>query len=300
MLAGAGVSCSTGIESTKKIRMTKDDLRLMEKSDEQKLASSITGAPLSEWQPGKRFMATSERTLYVFEPSGIAARQDHGDFKGKVLQYSGMENSVTPDLKEECVLLFTDGTDTYRYPTGKTQTEALREVDSSKIPLMSDLSLIEVWQKKLTGMTLWTRSNLWYDKNGDREPGLKFEKVKVEEVIPTTGDFPMMVKIRIGNGQEAYLHMNYTSDMADSRNFSAIFYLNDPKDKYPQISEENWDLIKQGKIGLGMTKDECRLSLGNPDELDAGHTTSNTVDIWQYSNGTYLIFNDGLLTRFRQ
>ena len=49
-----------------------------------------------------------------------------------------------------------------------------------------------------------------------------------------------------------------------------------------------------------MTKDECRLSLGNPDELQSGHNTSQTLDIWQYSDGTYLFFSDGILTNFRQ
>lgn len=280
--------------------MSKDDLKLMEKSDEQKLATSIGGTPLSEWSVGKPFMATSDRTLYVFDPASIPFGQNDSTLKGKTLTYAGRENILTPDLKEECVLLFTCDGNTYRYASGKTETEALKEIDSSKLPLMSDLELIDNWNEKLTGMTLWTKSNLWYDKTGARKSGLRFEKIKVAGIKPATGVFPMMVKIIDKTGDESYLIMNYTSDMADSRSFSDLFYLTDPQKRYPQISDENWELIKQGRIGLGMTKEECRLSLGNPDELDAGHNTSNTVDIWQYSNGTYLIFNDGLLTRYRQ
>lgn len=292
------LSCSTGIESTKKIRISKEDMKLLTKTDEENLASSISGSPLSQWQLGKPFMATSDRTLYVFEPSGTNSGQE--SLKGNALYYEGTDIIQTPDLKEECVILFSDGNSTYRYLTGKTKAEAFSDIDSSKIPLMSDINLIEKWHNKLIGMTLWTKSNLWYDKEGDRITGLKFEEITVEGIIATTGDFPMMVKIRDKNGKVAYLSMNYTSDLADSRNFSAVFFLSDPKNKYPQISQENWNLIKQSKIGLGMTKEECRLSLGNPDEIESGHNTSHTLDVWQYTNGTYLIFSDGVLTRFRQ
>lgn len=291
-------SCSTGIESTKKIRMSKEDMKLLTKTDEENLAASISGTPLSKWEYGKQFLATSDRTLYVFEPSGTYTSQE--SLKGKTLHYAGTENIQTADLKEECVLLFSDGNTTYRYLTGKTEAEALIDIDSSKIPLMSDITLIENWRDKLTGMTLWTKSNLWYDKDGNRTSGLKFEEITVEDVLPTTGDFPMKVKIKDTNGKEAYMSMNYTSDLADSRNFSALFFLSDPKNKYPQISAENWNLIKRSKIGIRMTKEECRLSLGNPDELESGHNTSHTMDIWQYANGTYLIFSDGILSRFRQ
>ncbi|MDE7096016.1 MAG: hypothetical protein K2O47_00810, partial [Muribaculaceae bacterium] len=169
-----------------------------------------------------------------------------------------------------------------------------------RLPLLADLELIEKWKEKINGKTLWTKSNLWYDRHGERCPGQKFAKVKVTDVLPTTGDFPMKVRICRRQGEEAYLQMNYTSDMFDSRNFASVFFLTDPKNNYPQISEENWDLIKDGKVGSGMTKDECKLALGNPDEVNSGHNHSQTMDIWQYANGTYLIFTDGLLTRFRQ
>ena len=94
--------------------------------------------------------------------------------------------------------------------------------------------------------------------------------------------------------------MNYTSDLHDSRSFSALFYLSDPKRRYPQITQENWALIQEGKVGLGMTKEECKLAIGNPDEVRSGHNRAQIMDIWQYSNGTYLFFADGLLNEYRQ
>ncbi len=279
--------------------MNKEDLRQMTKSEEQIFASQIEGIPLKEWKPGKEFMAMSVRTAYIFDPTSGDDRYS-GTMEGKKLYYVGYESHVNPDLKDECVLKFSDGTAPFAYSTGKSTEEALEEIYSSKLPLLSDLDLIRQWKEKLEGKTLWTKSNLWYDDSGNRKDGLRYAEVKVLDVVPTTGDFPMNVKIVCGVDDYANIRMNYTSDKADSRNFAAVFFLSDPKSRYPNISDENWELIQSGKVGKGMTKDECRLSIGNPDEVQSGHSTSSTLDIWQYSDGTYLLFSDGLLTNFRQ
>lgn len=280
--------------------MSKEDVKQMAKSEEQTFASGIHGTPLSSWEKGKEFLAMNERSQYIFDPSSLPYGQEELKLEGKSLNYAGLETRINPDLREECIILFTDGSNVYRYPTGKTTSQAMEEIDSSKLPLLSDADLIDEWKKKINGKTLWTKSNLWYNEKGDRELGQKFAKVKVLDVIPSTGDFPMNVKISTPVGGEAYLHMNYTSDLHDSRDFAALFYLNDPKTRYPQISDENWAMIQKGKLSLGMTKEECKLAIGTPDELNSGHSQSQTMDFWQYSNGTYLIFTDGLLTRFRQ
>ncbi|MDE7345234.1 MAG: hypothetical protein K2N48_00650, partial [Muribaculaceae bacterium] len=279
---------------------TKEDVKLMAKTPEQTFAESIQGEPLSQWKKGRSFIAMSDRTLYIFEPTGLDNENYIETFKGKTLTFTGLDSHINPDLREECVILFSDGKRSFRYKTGKTTEAALIEIDSSKLPLISDEVLIEQWKEKITGKTLWTKSNLWYDLTGDRMPGLKFAKIKVEEVIPATGDFPMNVRISGPDGRSGFLHMNYTSDIHDSRDFAAIFSLSDPKNRYPHIIDENWKLIQQGKVGDGMTKEECKLAIGNPDEVRSGHNRSQTMDIWQYSDGTYLMFTDGLLTNFRQ
>ena len=293
-------SCSTGIESTKKIRMSKEDVRMMEKSPEQKFAEAISGTPLSSWEKGRPFTAMTDRTLYLFEPTGFSDGKEETSLKGKTLYFTGLDSHLNPDLREECVILFSDGRNTFRYRTGKTTEAAMKDIDSSKIPLMADISLIDQWKEKLSGQTLWTKSNLWYDKAGNRTPGLKYAKVKVVDVEASSGDFPISVRILAADGTEGHLHMNYTADLHDSRNFAAIFFLNDPRQRYPHVTDEHWALIQQGRVGEGMTKEECKLSIGNPDEVRSGHNRSQTMDIWQYADGTYLMFTDGLLTNFRQ
>ncbi|MDE5839971.1 MAG: hypothetical protein K2H49_03535 [Muribaculaceae bacterium] len=279
--------------------MNKEDVRLMTKSDEQTFASSLQGTPLSSWEIGKQFLAMSDRTQFIFEPLGINDMSED-PITGVTLTYKGTESRINPNLEEDCIILFTDGNRTLRYPTGKPTERAMKEIDSARLPLLADLELIEKWNEKLHGKTPWTNTDLWYDRHGERCQGQKYAKVKVMDVVPATGDFPMKVRVSRTPGEESYIQMNYTSDMFDSRNFASVFFLTDPKSRYPQISEDNWGLIKDGKVGPGMTKDECKLALGNPDEVNSGHNHSQTMDIWQYANGTYLVFTDGLLTRFRQ
>lgn len=280
--------------------MSRSEQRLIQRSEEQIFADVLKGAPLSQWPIGKKFIASSERTPLIFEPTGIEYNPEDSSFEGRILEYIGTESRITPDLKDECVLLFSDNDQIYRYPTGKSVEVALTEIDSSKLPLIYDLQLISDWKDRLSGLTVWTKSPLWYDSDGNRRAGLKYAKVIISDVTPTTGTFPMRVEIQLPGSDTAYLNMNYTADTADSRNFAAIFYLSDPKSKYPNITAENWALIQQGKICCGMTKEECKLALGNPDDVDAGKTPSQTMDLWKYGDGTYLMFTDGLLTRFRQ
>lgn len=300
IIALFSTSCSTGIESTKKIQMTKEDIRMMEKGPEQRFAEAITGTPLSLWEKGRPFTAMTDRSLYLFEPVGFYKGEEEKSLMGKTLYFAGLDSHLNPDLKEECVILFSDGSRNFRYRTGKTTEAAMKEIDSSKIPLMADNALIEQWQEKLSGKTLWTKSNLWYDRAGNRMPGLKFAKVTVADVEASYGAFPISVHIIAPDGNEGYMHMNYTADSHDSRNFAAIFFLNDPRQRYPHITDEHWTLIQHGRVGEGMTKEECKLSIGNPDEVRSGHNRSQTMDIWQYADGTYLMFTDGLLTNFRQ
>lgn len=49
-----------------------------------------------------------------------------------------------------------------------------------------------------------------------------------------------------------------------------------------------------------MTRDEARLALGAPANIDRRPGYSFMREIWTYENGIFLIFEDGLLKSFRQ
>ena len=219
---------------------------------------------------------------------------------GKTLSYQGFTTRLGADGNDYVWLTFSDGENAYNFNTGKRENEAMKEILSDALPMMVDLGMIHQASLLLSGKKLWTRTALWYNSEGDRIEGKKFVPVNIKSVQPGTMVFPIKVVFTDENNEDATLFLNFGHSPTDSRSFSHIFSLSDIRKKYPSISDEVWELICSEKIRNGMTKEECRLSLGNPTEVSAGHDYSQTLDLWHYQDGTVLWFEDGLLTRFRK
>lgn len=65
--------------------------------------------------------------------------------------------------------------------------------------------------------------------------------------------------------------------------------------KYPGITEKRWQIISRGDLEIGMSTDECRLSIGDPIEIEL--RKDSRFEIWFY-NGRALEFENGTLRRF--
>ncbi len=67
-------------------------------------------------------------------------------------------------------------------------------------------------------------------------------------------------------------------------------------DKYKQkFGEENWNLVLNGKVKIGMTKEMCELSWGEPKDVNNTITSGNKSEQWVYENN-YLYFDNNKLT----
>lgn len=292
MLAG----CFTGIESTQKINITREDRKLLTLTEEDTFLNKIHGQPLAEWNTGKQFIVSDGRISLLFDRSGgYHEHSDTSGMTGRHLAFKGISHRRLPDASEETVLLLSDETNEFRLPTGKSPLESRYGVQSSDIPMLIDLDMVKDADRLLTGRKLWIRTALWYDIDGNRMAGRKFIPVTVERVEPGTMVFPLRLTLSDESGLTFIQYMNIGNGSNESRSFAKLFRLSDPRTSYPAISDENWALIQKGKIRLGMTKEECRLSLGNPTSTDSGHDYSSTIDIWKYEDGTFLRFQDGLL-----
>lgn len=269
-------------------------------SPEDEFFKVVTGVPVERWEAGRPFIAADNKTLLIFEQQGLPLNPDDVNLKGKTLLYAGTEPRLAPDGSSTLVILFSDGGDIYRYNTGKNVNVAVSEVKSDQIPMMIDENMIDYTRELLTGKKLWTRSPLWYDEEGARIPGRKFVPVTIENVDAGSLVFPIKLKFLTDDGSHAWMYMNFGNSSTESRAFANLFYLSDFRKNFPNITDEVWNLICSGKIAAGMTKNECKLSLGNPSEVDAGHDYSQTLDLWHYPDGTVLWFEDGILTRFRK
>lgn len=293
--------CNTGIDSTKVIKMSKSEQREASPDAEEVFASEMRSAPLGEWKPGKSFLVSDNKATLILETSGKSAADS---LEGELLRFEGLETRPSPGGERTLVVRFRSAGsgETYKYNTGKENVEGLSQLTGLDIPMLIDLDLVAQVDSMLRGKTLWTRTRLWYDADGNTLDGRKYVPVRVTGVRPGNKVFPVEIDFTDDRGQLASVLMNVRGLSglgAESRTFPSLFSLEDPRPGYKTITPERWTLIQNGKVALGMTKEECRLALGNPADVAAGHNWSSVIDIWSYKDGTFLQFEDGLLSNFR-
>ena len=74
------------------------------------------------------------------------------------------------------------------------------------------------------------------------------------------------------------------------------FIVGEYKKKYPRV--RHWDLIQASKISIGMTKEECKLSLGTPKDVNRTVLENGVHEQWVY-NYIYVYFKGNLITSFQ-
>lgn len=298
-------SCFTGVEGTKRIELSRSDRKAVLPSAERLFSDSVSAQPLSEWLTGKEFLATDARLSVLLSPHDRDRHLTPDSLPGKIMRYKGMSSRLLPDGTDGAVLEFEIDGARYDYALSRPMAQALSSVRGDNLPMMIDLGLVGSMDSLLSGRTLWTRSQLWYSSDSLRTQGKKFIPVKVKRVEAGNSVFPLKVffsasesGMTSGSGESFYF-MNCGQSGHDSRSFETLFFLSDPRRRYSGIDPEVWELICVGKVRVGMTKEECRLSLGSPDDVAEGRDWSSTRDIWKYFGGRYLIFSDGVLSDFR-
>lgn len=293
-------SCFTGIESTKKIHLSREDKKNLAPTKEESFMAQIEAQPLKFWEEGKRFIVSDDKALLIIVPREGILPYAPDSVKGKELEFKGVESKINAAGKLNVVLLFTDGLYQYVYDTGKEFQDAMDNLKSDQVPMLIDEDMIIQARRLLTNQKFWSRTNLWYDEQDNRIDGEKYVEVTIVEVEPGNLVFPLKLQISSEDQGKAYLFMNFGSADNESRSFHNLFSMTDIRKHYPNISTESWKLISRGRVAEGMTKDEVRLSLGNPTDLSSGHDYSQTLDIWSYENGKTLWFEDGRLVKIRQ
>ena len=82
----------------------------------------------------------------------------------------------------------------------------------------------------------------------------------------------------------AFTHTSVVDVILQSDNyFTDLFGIGNLRTKYPNITEEVWNMISRGKVRKGMTTDECRLAVGNPMRI---HIVTGGYETWSYERKT--------------
>lgn len=300
MLA-ALTSCFTGIESTKKINLSREDRQLTAPTPEEVFMQQLTSSPLKEWPQGKQFLVVDNKALLVLVPQRGISPVPPDSVEGTIMLFEGVDSKINAAGNLTVSLLFTDGKYIYAYDTFKEFDNAMENQKSDQIPMLIDLEMVEKAKQLLVGKNFWTRSPLWYDKEGNRIAGKKYVEVTIKDVRPGNMIFPLNLEITDhATGETAYLYMNFGNGDTESRSLHNLLSFSDIRKNYSSISPEIWELITEGKVKEGMTKEEVRLSLGQPSDSNSGHDYSQTLDIWSYESGKVLWFEDGRLVKIRQ
>ncbi len=284
--------CFTGIEHAGKIKLSKEDrIEVLRQSDEESLLSDIKGTTANTWKTGKKFIVIDNDIYRIFE-------QGRGLKSGEALYFKSCRTRLSPSGDPRISVIFTDSIgNIYTFHGSHSGTE---HIESTELPMMVDSDLVDILRLRLSGQKVWTETALWLDSRDKPLRGLKYAPVTITNITPGTMSFPYKVSFKTETGAIGAVYMTYSGETSSSRPFHHLFSMTDPRLKYKRITDDIWRQIQHGIVSIGMTKEECRLSLGTPAETDTSHDYSKIKEIWIYPDGKWLKFEDGLLTDFRK
>lgn len=295
-LAQMLTACFTGIESTpaitdKEVRRQQPDLK-PEDTFFDDIASERMSAKL---YPGKQWVITDPKIKLLLDGSAAQLTFVEGD----TLTFKAVHSATTIDGRPASDIELTDSRGNcflYRTPI------EMKKISSSavEIPFTVDLDLIGEVSAKMLHKQFFITTRTRYDMTDNTYNGSRrFVSVTVDSVMPGNSVYPIRLSLTEDSNPPFRLYMSSPFQSVMPRKFSSLFSLDNPRKNYPAITDSTWDMIVDGKVAIGMTRDECRLSVGEPDNVDRAPGYSSVREIWTYRNGRYLVFIDGLLESFR-
>ncbi len=289
-------SCFTGVEYTPKV--TDRDVRKENIRDaaEDTFLTHIADLPLGEWKPGKLFRVTDDKIRLIFG----ASASPYDSLGGRELVFKEVREapSITGSSVTDIVFTLPGNPHEYVYRIMRPLS-VVKERQSLSVPFTIQQSLVDSVASLLQGREFYVLTRTWRDDADNSVGGRQFVKVKVDSVTPGNDLYPVKVSFTDERGTSARLFIHPGPKGRTPRSFPALFSFTDPRQRYPQISDEVWELIVKGEVAEDMTRDECRLALGAPNMIDRAADHSYLREVWLYDNGIYLVFMDGVLKRFR-
>lgn len=285
-------SCFTGIESTPRIT-SKDVERVVTASNaEAEIADKLSPPAITQWAKGRRFMVSDAKLSLLFEREPSLA-------PGDILVFDSLADEVSFTGDSVSVLSF------HKYGSDST-TEALRykmgmkaaEVpENTTLPMSVDLDMVDNARHVLLGKKYYIMSPIRVDSLLNiTSRGRKLVAATICNVVPGNADYPLRVDISDDLGNISSVAMTVGTARSATRNFDRLFEINDPRLRYPAISDAVWDNIVNSRVAPGMTTIECHLALGSPRDIRKWHNGGSYFEGWACDNGMYIVFVDGVLS----
>lgn len=296
-LLPAAAGCGTGIEVTQKVTSSDVKRELGPQSPEQKLLADVAPQPLGEWTPGKRFYVTDDKIKLLLGNTAPAE-----PLAGSEIVYTGKSERITATGDTVTDLTFRSaGGHQIVYPAPMSESR-LAAIGRVEIPFTAEMSLVDECRSRLAGNTYYVLVADQYTPAGANSRRRKYVPVTVKNVVPGNSIYPVAVIFTendVNPATESMLYLN-PGTTASQRTFAQLFSLDNPRLRYPHITDATWGCIVNNRVEPDMTREECRLALGAPVTVDSGPAGGYIVEIWTYDNGVYLRFEDGLLKSYRR
>lgn len=168
------------------------------------------------------------------------------------------------------------------------------------IALLSD---IENARKKWKGKTIWTKQGVdlkKYDAGTDEVEHMKpelFSPLKVTDVVAGWySSYPVRLILRTQTGNIYFEDISLSgTNSSATATFDTYFSETDLRKKYGW-SKKICSAISKEEVFVGMTKTQARMSWGEPQDINRTTTGYIVHEQWVYGSGSYLYFDNEILT----
>ena len=278
LLCIALASCYTATESTPRIKV--DDVMYQSTIEELVIDNNFSHKGCHTWLDGKAFMSIEEVLSPMLRPERNAPLSDSG-LKGKTFVYKGYREENLFGNKAVVYLLFECDGYTYSYYTGKSIEEIEASEYTPLIPSLVDMDDVAMARSLFVGKELYILTQHWYNMQGEAIEGRHHIAVEITAVEPGNNVLPLAIHFTDDRGVEAQVYITTRSSThTQMLTFDRLFSYQNPRNTHTEISDEVWVAITESRLLKGMTKNECRLSIGLPAEVSKIPTYNGLKEQW--------------------
>lgn len=269
---------------------------------------------IADWEEGMKFMIEPDRmgSNYDLDIAPYKKNKYKNKLKQKDLEWNIFTVQRIEERQVKCprgrctrtYIVFKSEGKEYEYEFIGTRTELRETVYPPDVKKFVYLDEVDLAKGLLKNKTVYVLTRRWMREGVEgfgvyEYSPLKYIPVKITKIGVGNQDNPVRIVFNPEGLPEAFRDVSFSGTnsrtLIDLEKFDKIFSFENPRLKYPQISDEMWSVIQKSKIRIGMTKEECILSWGKPDDINKTNSSNfKSSEQWVYGK-RYLYFSDGKL-----
>ena len=296
--------------------------------EEQFIKNNFPLQPLCKWTPGMKFMfVPSTRNMFLPTLSSYDTDKgiDNSLLKHKILTFTGTEEkaqNISTGTNYSTRFVFECEGEKYYYDIKNMRLDEICEkAPRAGINGLVYLKDVDTAKELLIGKTVYIQSESARVDDANNYSGYRDIAIPVntEATITAIGvgsqTYPVKIVFKDTQGHSYYLEvalsrtnsrdgaiyeletdLKYDVIVKNDNYIEDFFGFEDIHKKYPGITESRWQIISRGDLEAGMSTVECRLSIGDPIEIEL--KKDSRFETWFY-NGKTLEFENGTLQRYK-